>query len=108
MAENSLTALALANDIRSRRAAEKKRIFALPRQEGRNAVADLIEELPDWLESERLTRFLSYPQRSGEEYARKIRLRASNPYWPIGEDVRLRDLTADQRERIALYLREGV
>lgn len=102
-----MNALALANDIRSKRAAEKREIASLPMREGRAVVAALLEDTPAWLQSETIGRLLSYPRSTGRAYATRMLLYIANPHWPVGENTRIRQLTPAQRSNLAKMLRDG-
>lgn len=106
--EQTWSALNLANDIRSKRAAKKRELALLTLSEGRHEVAGLIEDPPDWMTSARVGDVLTWPRRTGRAYARRVLNHVSSyDSFPVVETRRLRDLTTSQRNRLAMMLRGG-
>lgn len=107
MTAQAIAALKGANDIRIRRAAEKRRIKTMTTHDGRREVADLIENPPDWLLSEKVGTLIQYADRTGHAYTLRVLHAASNPYWPIGENTRVGKLTEPQRAGLVSIIRNG-
>lgn len=104
MATNAqaMRALAVGNDLRLRRAAERRRIVALDSKAGRRELADLLEELPAWLAGEQLGRFLRWPRRMGAAAAHRMIAFSGVRATTL---TRLSALTERQREVLVTALR---
>lgn len=95
-----MEALNKANDIRITRCNKKREIAAYPTHEGRAMLANLLADCPTYIWTERVERFLRWPARSGEEFARRTLLKAKvSPHRTIGS------LTMREKARIAEELR---
>lgn len=103
MSSQPLTALKLANEVRSAGAKFAREVRELPRIEGRWVLADVLEQrdIPQGIGAIRLDRFITAANRTGTEalediYA-KAEIQRNNPL--------VRDLTLNERSRLVEVLR---
>jgi hypothetical protein len=96
----NLIALAQANEVRYKRAALKKELFALPIPESRAKAAGIILDPPDYVETMAVFRLLTACYRTGPAHTRKY-LRAVG----ISDQRAVGALTKREAEHLSLLLR---
>ena len=85
-------ALARANEIRLHRAAERRRVHALPTADGLSAVAQILADNPEWVRTANLGDVLTWPRRVGARARDRVLTRTGmSPSKSVGT------LTARQR-----------
>lgn len=99
-----LEALALANQVRLARAALRRQVAALPADDGREQLAQLLDDAA-WraagpAATATVVGVLTWPAYSGPVGARRLSRRLG-----IGDARQVRDLTARQARQVAAYLR---
>lgn len=99
MTEQSILALAAGNEIRQKMSALKRRIAALPYDEGCEFVGDLLldPDLPVHIDAMRVDALLGAIHHVGTYFIARIRNDADFHR----RDVRIRDLTHHERARLA-------
>jgi hypothetical protein len=102
MSEQSMKALAVANEVRLGQAAWRRETAQLSGRDGRMLLARLLEqeeELPRSVGAMPMDRFLRAARRTGPEVARSMLQEANIAH------QRVRDLTPGERRRLAQVLR---
>lgn len=94
--EQSKAALNLANEVRTGRARISREIAALPPDEGRERVAELLGDLPREFHSMKVYALLQVPHRMGRHRAFEMMRRVG-----VGESKTCVSLTDRQREALA-------
>lgn len=101
--QQSLDALVVANDIRTRAAKLRRRVLPMSREEGTKYVADMIQRTTvDALLAQRMSYLLTWPRHRGPVAAHKLLAGLM-----IQPNRRLRELTPRQRGLVADAMRDN-